>query len=101
MTTQCQHQMRPVALINDAQIIARLLRHVGVWVARVATTAESRGVSRNCSAASAKSANVPHCRQAYICMHRGTTLKVRNDRFAVDLLGVLPRHCKGEFLSIH
>jgi hypothetical protein len=62
MTTQCQHQMRPVALINDAQIIVRLLRHVGVWVARHTTTAESRGRSRNCAAASTKSANVPHCR---------------------------------------
>jgi hypothetical protein len=101
MTTQRQHEMRPVSLIHGAQIIERILRHVGMWVARHTTTAESRGMSRNCSVASAKSANVPHCREAYICMHRGTTLKVRNDRFAVDLLGVLPRHYKSEFLSIH
>ena len=29
MTSQCHHEMRPVSLINDAQIIERILRHVG------------------------------------------------------------------------
>ena len=29
---QCQHEMRIVSLINDAQIIERILRHVGMWV---------------------------------------------------------------------
>ena len=29
---QCQHEMRIVSLINDAQIIKRILRHVGMWV---------------------------------------------------------------------
>ena len=32
MTSQFQHEMRPVSLINDAQIIERILRHVGMWV---------------------------------------------------------------------
>ena len=31
MTSQFQHEMRPVLLINDAQIIERILRHVGSW----------------------------------------------------------------------
>ena len=29
MTSQFQHEMRPVSLINDAQIIERILWHVG------------------------------------------------------------------------
>ncbi len=29
MTSQFQHEMRPVSLINDAPIIERILRHVG------------------------------------------------------------------------
>ena len=29
MTSQFQHEMRIVSLINDAQIIERILRHVG------------------------------------------------------------------------
>ena len=29
---QCHHEMRIVSLINDAQIIERILRHVGMWV---------------------------------------------------------------------
>ena len=29
---KCHHEMRIVSLINDAQIIERILRHVGVWV---------------------------------------------------------------------
>ena len=29
MTSQFQHEMRPVSLINDAQIVERILRHVG------------------------------------------------------------------------
>ena len=29
---QCHHEMRIVSLINDAQIIERILRHVGLWV---------------------------------------------------------------------
>ena len=29
MTSQCHHEMRIVSLINDAQIIERILRHVG------------------------------------------------------------------------
>ena len=32
---QCHHEMRIVSLINDAQIIERILRHVGVWVSEV------------------------------------------------------------------
>ena len=32
MTSQCHHEMRIVSLINDAQIIERILRHVGMWV---------------------------------------------------------------------
>ena len=35
MTSQRQHEMRPVSLINDAQIIERILRHVGMWVNEV------------------------------------------------------------------
>jgi hypothetical protein len=92
MTSQRQHEMRPVSLIHGAQIIERILRHVGRRVTRHTTTAESRGMSRNCSATSAKSANAPHCRLAYACKYRGSTLKVRNDLFAVDLSGVRPRH---------
>ena len=30
MTSQRHHEMRPVSLINDAQIIERILRHVGM-----------------------------------------------------------------------
>jgi hypothetical protein len=51
--------MRIVSLINDVQIIERILRHVGMWVARHTTTAESTVTSRNCSAAMAKVANEP------------------------------------------
>ena len=29
---QCQHEMRILSLINDAAIIERILRHVGLWV---------------------------------------------------------------------
>ncbi len=32
---QCQYEMRIVSLINDAQIIERILRHVGLWVDEV------------------------------------------------------------------
>jgi len=32
---QCQYEMRIVSLINDAQIIERILRHVGMWVNEV------------------------------------------------------------------
>ncbi len=32
---QCHHEMRIVSLINDAQIIERILRHVGMWVNEV------------------------------------------------------------------
>ena len=32
---QCHHEMRPVSLINDAQIIERILRLVGMWVNEV------------------------------------------------------------------
>jgi len=35
MTSQFQHEMRPVSLINDAQIIEHILRHVGAWVNEV------------------------------------------------------------------
>ena len=31
MTSQFQHEMRIVSLINDAQIIERILRHLGQW----------------------------------------------------------------------
>ncbi len=47
MTSRRQHEMRPLSLINDAQIIERILRHVGMWVARHTTTAESTVTSRN------------------------------------------------------
>ncbi len=32
---QCHNEMRIVSLINDAQIIERILRHVGMWVDEV------------------------------------------------------------------
>jgi hypothetical protein len=32
---QCHHEMRIVSLINDAQIIERILQHVGQWVNEV------------------------------------------------------------------
>ncbi len=32
---QCHHEMRIVSLINNAQIIERILRHVGMWVNEV------------------------------------------------------------------
>ena len=32
MTSQPHHEMRIVSLINDGQIIERILRHVGLWV---------------------------------------------------------------------
>ena len=40
MTSQRQHEMRIVSLINDAQIIERILRHVGSggvdqWVSEI------------------------------------------------------------------
>ncbi len=35
MTSQRHDEMRPVSLINDAQIIERILRHVGMWVSEV------------------------------------------------------------------
>jgi hypothetical protein len=35
MTSKFQHEMRLVSLINDAQIIERILRHVGLWVDEV------------------------------------------------------------------
>jgi len=35
MTSQRHHEMRPVSLINDAQIIELILRHVGMWVSEV------------------------------------------------------------------
>ena len=35
MTSQFQHEMRPVSLINDAQIVERISRHVGLWVDEV------------------------------------------------------------------
>ena len=34
-SNQCHHEMRIVSLINDAQIIERILRHVGMWVNEV------------------------------------------------------------------
>ena len=58
------------------------------------------GVAGNCSAASAKVANAPHCRQARAVLHRVGTLNGRNHRFTVDLSGARPRHRKSEFLSI-
>jgi hypothetical protein len=69
-------------------------------VSRHTTTAESRGMSGNCSAARAKGANAPHCRQVCVLKHRGGTLKVRNDRFTVNLSGARPRRWESEFLSI-
>ena len=35
MTSQPHHEMRPVSLINDAQIIERILRHVGMWASEL------------------------------------------------------------------
>ena len=57
-------------------------------------------MSGRCSAARAKGANAPHRRQACVGKHRGSTLQVRNDRFALDVSGVRPRRWKCEFLSI-
>ena len=34
-SNQCHHEMRIVSLINDAQIVERILRHVGLWVDEV------------------------------------------------------------------
>ncbi|MFZ4643809.1 MAG: hypothetical protein ACOYMU_10730, partial [Phycisphaerales bacterium] len=34
-SNQCQHEMRIVSLINDAQIVERILRHVCMWVDEV------------------------------------------------------------------
>ena len=48
------------------------------------------GVEGNCSAARAKVANEPQCRQAFVLHHRIVTLIARNRRFTVDLSGACP-----------
>ena len=69
-------------------------------LSRFANTAEGREVGGNHSAARAKVANVPQCRQTFVLQHRIVTLIARNRRFTVDLSGTRPRHLKSEFLSI-
>ena len=69
-------------------------------LSRYANTAEGREVGGNHSAARAKVANVPQCRQTFVLQHRIVTLIARNRRFTVDLSGARPRHLKSEFLSI-
>ena len=69
-------------------------------LSRHTTTADSRGTSANHSAARAKVANVPQCRQTFVLQHRIVTLIARNRRFTVDLSGARPRHLKSEFLSM-
>ena len=68
-------------------------------LSRFANTAEGREVGGNHSAARAKVANVPQCRQTFVLQHRIVTLIARNRRFTVDLSGARPRHLKSEFLS--
>ena len=69
-------------------------------LSRYANTAEGREVGGNHSAARAKVANVPQCRQTFVLQHRIVKLIARNRRFTVDLSGARPRHLKSEFLSI-
>ena len=59
------------------------------------------GVEGNCSAARAKVANEPQCRQAFAVQPRSVTLNGWNRRFAVDLSGACSRRWKSEFLSIY
>ena len=68
-------------------------------LSRYANTADSRGTSANHSAARAKVANVPQCRQTFVLQHRIVALIARNRRFTVDLSGTRPRRWKSEFLS--
>ena len=63
-------------------------------------TVVGTGTSGNRSAARAKAANAPRCRQTRAVRHRVGTFNVRNHRFTVDLSGARPRHLKSEFLSI-
>ena len=68
-------------------------------LSRYANTAEGREVGGNHSAARAKVANVPQCRQTFVLQHRIVKLIARNRRFTVDLSGARPRRLKSEFLS--
>ena len=68
-------------------------------LSRYANTAEGREVGGNHSAARAKVANVPQCRQTFVLQHRIVTLIARNRRFTVDLSGTRSRRWKSEFLS--
>ena len=47
-------------------------------LSRYANTADSRGTSANHSAARAKVANVPQCRQTFVMQHRIVTLSHGN-----------------------
>jgi len=67
---------------------------------REMNTVGGTGTSGNCSAASAKVANAPHCRQVCEVRHRVGKFNGRNHRFTVDLSGARPRRSKSEFLSI-
>ena len=69
-------------------------------LSRYANTAEGREVGGNHSAARAKVANVPQCRQTFVLQHRIVTVIARNRRFTVDLSGARPRRLKSEVLSI-
>jgi len=61
----------------------------------------ANGATReNYSAAKAKAANAPHCRQTFAVHHRGDTFNSWNRSFVVDLSGARPRHCKCEVLSM-
>ena len=64
-SNQCHHEMRIVSLINDAQIIERILRHVGMWVSEVC----NQGVRI----------------LLFVLLHPIFTLIAWNRRFTVDL----------------
>ena len=72
--------MRIVSLINDAQIIERILRHVGMWVHEVC----NHGVRIF----------------PFVLWHRIVTLIARNRRFTVGLSSARSRRWKSEVLSI-
>ena len=71
--------MRIVSLIRDAQIVERILRHVGMWVSEVC----NQGVRI-----------LP-----FVLQHRIFTLIARNRSFTVDLSRARSRRWKSEFLS--
>ena len=63
-------------------------------ISSYANTVETRGTSENCSAATAKVANEPQCRQIFAFQHCSVTLIAWNRRFAVDLSDARPRRWK-------